>query len=117
LTEEARRRNVLVADLIAIPPSTSPPTAPLEPTAPPHWQDVEPIDDGGAYVKRLGARFGLVSPVFGETAKAWRVALPNGELAWLPKLQCACHGADQRGRLILVLLGWPAARIGLMVAP
>ena len=114
LSREARERGVLVADLIGLASTSasSPPTPP--PSTTPTWQDVEPIDDGGPYVKRIsGDMVGLVSGILNETDKAWLVEKPDGSEAWLAKSVVTNHGEDPQGRAILVLPKWLCRKIGL----
>jgi hypothetical protein len=116
LANEASERGVLVADLIAdtAPPVSAPPTA-AEPDTAPAWREVE---EDGAYTRRIDAqRIGLVADVVSETPKAWRVELPNGELAWLAKSQCEHHGEDPKGRAILIVPRWLDFQIGLRLTP
>jgi hypothetical protein len=117
LAREARERVCLVSDLIAstlapAPSATPPPPEPAAPPTAPCWRDIEPIDDGGPYAKRIDAQHvGLVGVVVAETDKAWRVETPNAAPAWLPKSQCANHGEDWCGRAVLVVPNWLAAKI------
>jgi hypothetical protein len=109
LAQEASRRGVLVADLIA---QTAAPEASAQ-TRSRKRQDVEPVDDGGPYIKLLaGDMVGLVTEVVHETPRAWLVDLPSGAEAWLAKSQCSHHGEDQSGRAILILPHWLARKIG-----
>jgi hypothetical protein len=123
LAAEARTRGVLVADLIAqatilAPSSPSPAPEPAAPPTAPTWRDVEPIDDGGPYVRRIDVdHLGLVAEVIAETEKAWLVETPTGSEAWLAKSQCQHHGEDPRGRAILIVPRWLAFKIGLRVTP
>jgi hypothetical protein len=124
LAKEARERGLLVSDLIATALAPAPSVRPPEPSAPstapptaPNWRDVEPIDDGGPYVKRLGgATIGLVGEVLAETDMAWLVETPDAEPAWLPKSRVENHGEDPFGRAILILPLWLGRRLGLRVA-
>jgi hypothetical protein len=84
------------------------------PSTAPTWRDVEPIDDGGPYVKPIDAsHIGLVGEVVAETDKAWLVERPGAAPAWLPKSQCQSHGQDQHGRTILILPVWLSRKLGL----
>jgi hypothetical protein len=120
LAKEAQARGVLIADLIAqalapTPSSAPPPAESAAPSTAPSWRDVEPIDDGAAYMHRIGANHvGLVGFVVAETDKAWRVETPNAEPAWLPKSQCEHHGEDTYGRTILIVPVWLARRARLL---
>jgi hypothetical protein len=105
LAAEARQRGILVADriasaLVSAPPAAPPP--PPEPAAPPtapSWQDVTPIDDGGPYIKRIGAdHIGLVSWIVAETPEAWCAQTPEGNEAWLAKSVVEHHGEPVRCR-------------------
>ena len=122
LAKEAKERGVLVADLIAqatVPtPTPSAPRAPdpgaAAPPAAPTWRDVEPIDDGGPYVRRIDfEHVGLVAEIIHETDKAWLMETPSGGEAWLAKSQCQHHGEDPNGRAILVVPRWLARKIGV----
>jgi hypothetical protein len=103
LATEARKRGVVVADLIASsaiapPPSPPPPSQPI-----------------GSYVRLIDSEHvGIVSELIHETPKAWLVGKPgDGEPIWLPKSQCQCHGEDHRGRVIIIVPTWLAARNGI----
>jgi hypothetical protein len=111
LAREAKDRGLLVADLVAqtiasTPSVAPPPPEPAAPSTAPTWQDVEPIDDGGPYVQRLGQHIGLVGVMVAET--------PKGADAWLPKSQVENHGEDTYGRGIFIIPTWLAKRGNLL---
>ena len=99
LATEAKARGVVVADLIAS-SAIAPPT---------------PSQPIGSYVRLIDSEHvGIVSKLIHETPKAWLVGKPgDGEPIWLPKSQCRSHGEDHRGRLIIVVPTWLAARNGI----
>ena len=76
LAREARECGVLVSALIAQVTTSSPVYNPLPPSQPapptaPSFRDVEPIDAGGPYVRRIDVdHVGLVSEIVAETPKA-----------------------------------------------
>jgi hypothetical protein len=127
LTQEANRRRVLVADLVAeatVPAPSSPPITPdPAPSTAPTWQDTSPIDDpstgsgqadGATTVRRINADYvGLIARILHETEKAWLIATPAGKEAWLAKSPCQYHGDNGRGRAILIVPNWLAGKIGL----
>jgi hypothetical protein len=113
LAREAQERGLLVADLVAQTMGSAP-AAPPPPSAPPRWQDVEPADDGGPYVRRIDVdHVGLVGAILGETDKAWLVEKPDGSEAWLAKSVVQNQRGDPQGRAILVLPKWLCRKIGL----
>jgi hypothetical protein len=117
LTQEANRRRVLVADLVAeatVPAPSSPPITPdPAPSTAPTWQDTSPID-GPTIVRRINADYvGLIARILHETEKAWLITTPAGKEAWLPKRPCQYHGDNGGGRAILIVPTWLAGRKGL----
>jgi hypothetical protein len=118
LTQEANRRRVLVADLVAeatapAAPYTPPIIPDPAPSTAPTWQDTEPLD-AASTVQRINAdHVGLVAKVIHETEKAWLITTPAGKEAWLAKSPCQYHGDDGRGRAILIVPNWLAGKIGL----
>jgi plasmid stability protein len=100
LSEEARARGLLVADLIAkaISPA-QPSTAPA-----PKFSDVNDDRIDVAIGKRTDFNaYGLRAEVLGETDRAWLARTPGGGESWLPKSQCQHHGADAVGRAIFIV--------------
>jgi hypothetical protein len=92
LTREAQTRGILVADLVSGALASKPPSPPPRDPAPstaPAFHDIEPVDDGGPYVK---------------------VQLPNGDEMWLAKSVVENHGDDRQGRAIFVIPKWLAKR-------
>jgi hypothetical protein len=76
---------------------------------------VEPIDDGGPYVRRIDAdHVGLVSGILAETDKAWCARVPSGDEMWLAKSVVENHGGDPQGRAIFVIPKWLARKGGLL---
>jgi hypothetical protein len=111
LAKEAKERGLLVAGLVA---QTMAAPAPI-PSPPPSWQDVEPVDDDGPYVMRIGPdHIGLVSEILAETDKAWCAQLPSGDEMWLAKSVVDNHGEDPQGRAIFILPRWLARKGGLL---
>jgi hypothetical protein len=105
LAEEAKRRSMLVSDLIA--QSLAPAQASTPPT--PSFSDVEADSDriDVAIGKRINfAAYGLRAEILGETEKAWLRRTPAGGETWLPKSQVEHHGEDAAGRAIFIVPAW-----------
>jgi hypothetical protein len=83
LAREARERGLLVADLIAQTTAAAPAySPPPPPSTAPSFRDVESVDDGGPYVKRIDHdHIGLVCWIIAEGPKAWCSQKPDGEEA------------------------------------
>lgn len=109
LSEEAKERGVLVADLMAQVLGRGPRAAP--PPPPPQWNDVTT----GRKVSRTN--YGLQAFIKKETDKAWLVEghdLEDDDV-WLPKSQCEYHGEDPLGRGIFIVPMWLARKKGFPV--
>ena len=103
LAEEAKRRGVLVADLVA--ESLAPTQASAPP--PPKFADVDDDRLDIAIGKRINFNaYGLRAEILGETARAWRTRTPAGGESWLPKSQVEHHGEDAVGRAIFIVPAW-----------
>jgi hypothetical protein len=103
LAEEAKRRGVLVADLVAESLTSTQASAP----PPPKFSDVDDDRIDVAIGKRINFNaYGLRTEILGETDRAWRVRTPAGGESWLPKSQCQHHGEDAVGRAILIVPTW-----------
>ena len=111
LSEEAKARRVLVADLIA--EALAPPRASAPP--PPKFSDVDADRIDVSIGKRINSgAFGLRAEVLGETGKAWLARTPAGGEAWLPRSQVEHHGEDAVGRAIFVIPAWLARKKGFL---
>jgi hypothetical protein len=111
LAEEAKRRKMLVADLVA--ESLAPTQASAPP--PPKFSDVDDDRVDVAIGKRINFNaYGLRAEVLGETGKAWRARALGGGEVWLPKSHVDRHGEDAVGRTIFVLPSWLARREGFL---
>lgn len=113
LAEEAKRRRLLVADLVA---ESLVPTQAWAPP-PPKFSDV--VVDSDRIDVAIGKRINfnayvLRAEVLGETAKAWLTRTPAGGETWLPRSQAERHGSDAVGRAIFVLPPWLARKKGLL---
>jgi hypothetical protein len=107
LAQEAERRGVLVADLIA--EALAPPAA--ETPAP------DPSDSIDVAIGRRidGDTYGLQAEVHYETDRAWLIASPTGgPEVWLPKSRVERHGEDPVGRAIFILPIWLARKKGFL---
>lgn len=111
LAQEAKRRKMLVADLVA--ESLAPTQAASPP--PPKFSDVDDDRIDVAIGKWINFNaYGLRTEVLGATAKAWRARMPTGGEAWLPRSQVQHHGEDAVGRSIFILPTWLAKKKGLL---
>ncbi len=103
LSEEAKRRGCLIADLVA--ESLAPAQASEPP--PPNFSDVDDDRVDVAVGRRINFNvYGLRAEVLGETGKAWRTRAPGGGESWLPKSQVEHHGEDAVGRAIFIVPAW-----------
>jgi hypothetical protein len=112
--EEAKRRSMLVSDLIA---QSFAPAQASAPSPAPSFSDVEADSDhiDIAIGKRINFNcYGLRAQVLGETTKAWLTRTPAGGETWLPRSQCQDHGEDAVGRTIFVLPSWLARKKGFL---
>jgi hypothetical protein len=111
LAQEAKRRKMLVADLVAES------LAPTQASAPPplKFSDVDDDRIDVAIGKRINFNaYGLRAEILGETGKAWLTRTPSGGETWLPRSQVEHHGADAVGRTIFVLPSWLARKKGFL---
>jgi hypothetical protein len=111
LAEEAKPREVLVADLVA--ESLAPTRASGPP--PPSFSDVDDDRIDVAVGKRINlSAYGLRTEVLAETGKAWLARSPAGGETWLPRSQVEHHGAGAVGRAIFILPAWLAKKKGFL---
>ena len=111
LSEEAKERGVLVADLMAQVLGRAPRAAPPRPPDPPRWQS----SAQGERISRTN--YGLRARVKHETDRAWLVEGPDLEDddVWLPKSQVEYHGEDPEGNGIFIVPMWLARKKGFPV--
>jgi hypothetical protein len=120
LAEEAKRRGVLVADLIAqalAPATPEPPPARQAQPPEPRFHDVGGNADVTVAVgKQISSQvYGLQSEIRRETDLAWLVRSPiDGSDVWIPKSQAERHGTDPVGRSIFVMSAWIARKKGFL---
>jgi hypothetical protein len=111
LAQEAKRRKMLVADLVA--ESLAPTQAASPP--PPKFSDVDDDRIDVAIGKRINFNaYGLRAEVLGGSEKAWLTRTPAGGETWLPRSQVELRGEDAVGRSIFILPTWLAKKKGLL---